>query len=400
MTDFGVTDAGFNKKSLNDILSAVQDNHRASFGVGVDVAIAAELGQLDGNFASELAECWELLEIAYHAFDPEAATDYALTALASLTGTVARSAVATVSLQQQFYLNPGVTVPAGSLAHVNGRPDIVFRVDAPVTNPSGVAGSYLGTMTCTQTGPINVLAGVITEIDTGITGWLGTVNATDCVIGRDADSPIELRQRREDELALRGGSTVRAIRADLLDFKNHPELTGINQVRVLENKGDVTDVNGLPPHSIECVIDDGTVPAVANQDIANTIWQSAAAGGINTAGAITVNVTDDNGDLQPTKFSRFTLRPVYITLSLTKGTNYPADGDAQVKAALVALGSTLRGGDEVVALAFRSAALSITGVIDVPTYFQGFAPAPVTAPNLFPAPRERATVSSLNIVIT
>jgi hypothetical protein len=399
MTDFGVVDAGFNRKGLNDILSSIQDRHRTTFGAGIDVAIAAELGQLDGNFASDLAEVWEILEIAYHAFDPEAATAYALTALCSLTGTVARQAKATQSLPQSFQLTGGTTVPAGSLIHVNGRPDIVFTVDANVTNSFGFTAYVQGSATCTQTGPITVLANQLTQIDTPITGWMSTANPTDCVIGRDADSPIELRQRREDELALRGGSTVKAIRADLLDFDSHPELSGINQVQVLENTGDSIDANGLQPHSVEAVIDDGTIPAVLNADIAQTLWESVA-GGIRTNGSVLVNVTDDNGDLQPIRFSRFSLRPVYISLSLTKGSNYPADGDAQVKAALVALGATLRGGDEVVALAFRAAALTVAGVIDVPTYFQAFTPVPVSAPNLFPATRERATVSSLNITIT
>lgn len=399
MVDFGVTDLGFNRKTLNDILASVQQHHRDTFGAGIDVAIAAELGQLDGNFASELAEVWELAELVYHAFDPEAATDYALEALASLTGTVKRQASATKSTAQTFNLNAGVTIPAGSLVAVDGRPDITFSVDAPVTNPGGSPADIPGTLTCTQTGPIQVLAGALTQIVTSVTGWNSTTNTEDCVTGRNADTNIELRQRREDELALRGGSTVRAIRADLLDFKNHPELVGINQVQVLENKGNSIDANGLPAHSIEVVVDDGTVPSVADADIAQVIWSAGAAGGINTFGSVLYYVFDDNGDPQPVYFSRFTLRPVYITLSLTKDNNYPIDGDAQVKAALVAKGVTLTGGAEVVALAFRSAALSVPGVIDVPTYFQGFAPSPVSSANLFPAKRERAVVSSLNIVI-
>jgi hypothetical protein len=398
MVDYGITDAGFNRKPLTAILQSIQDRHRGSFGAGIDVAIATELGQLDGNFASDLAEVWELLEVAYHAFDPEAATGYALTALASITGTVPRPAAASRSMQQQFALNAGITVPAGSLVHVAGRPDIVFSVDAPVTNPGGSPAAIIGTMTCTQTGPVTVIAGSLTAIDTGVSGWTGTTNLADAQVGRNEDTPIELRQRREDELALRGGSTTRAIRADLLDFKNHPELTGINQVSVLENTGDSIDANGLLPHSVEVVIDDGTVPVVADADIRAAIWESGAAGGISTSGAVVGTIVDDNGDLQEIRFSRYTQRQVYISLHVTKGQAYPADGDAQVKAVLVALGAELRGGDEVVALAFRAAALSVAGVIDVPVYYQGFGPGPVSAPNLFPAARERAIISSLNIL--
>src|SRR4051812_32783987 len=92
MTDFGVIPAGFNRKQLSDILADITAKQRATFGELLDTATATELGQLNGTFASGLAEVWEIAETAYHAFDPDAAEDYALTAIAALTGTARRQA--------------------------------------------------------------------------------------------------------------------------------------------------------------------------------------------------------------------------------------------------------------------------------------------------------------------
>jgi hypothetical protein len=403
---FGVLPTGFNRKLLSDILKDVQDRHRATFGDGIEVAIASELGQLDGNFASGLAECWEILETAYHGFDPEAAQDYLLVALASLTGTTKRGATASTA-QMSLNLNAGITVPAGSLVSLGGRPDIQFRLNKDAHNAGGSAADITvatdGTpllSTCTQTGPIAASAGGLTTIVTSVAGWNTSTNTADATLGHNEDTPIQFRQRREDELALRGGSTVAAIRADLLDFEHHPELSSIRSVEVLENTSDFVDANGLPAHSFEVVLDDGDTPTVAANDVAQTIFETKP-GGIKSTGAVSGTATDENGDTELEYFTRVTLKPVYFAIVLvTDPDTFPGDGNDQVKAALVQLGSEILGlHDPVIQLRFRAECLTISGVIDVTTFNQDFTPAPVVSANLSVGVRERATVSAANISI-
>lgn len=404
MTDFGITPQGFNRKLLQDILTSIGAAQQAIFGALLDVGTTTELGQLNGTFASGLAECWELLEEAYHGFDPDAAEDFLLTILAALTGTERRAAAPStfkaVTLNALVVnLNAGAVAAAGAIVGHSTRPDITFTLDATVTNTTGSAADFTVDATCTQTGPTGAVAGSITLINNPASGWNSVNNPADVTLGRVVDSNQTLRLRRESELALRGGSTVAAIKADLLDSKDHPELIGIESVECLENTGDSIDTNGLPAHSICTIIYDGPTPSVANNDVAQAIFETKPAGA-GTYGAVAAFALDANGDEQPINFARSTPKPVYFAMTLTKNTNYPIDGDAQVKTALVALGAPLQLGDDVVALAFRAAVLVVPGVVDVPVFTLGFAPSPAGTGNLAVGSFERATFNSANISVS
>lgn len=392
----GVTPQGFVKKRLEEILADIGAAQQGVFGAALDVGTATELGQLNGTFASAVAELWELLEVAFHGFDPDAAADYLLTVLAGLTGTERRAAKASTS-PVTLNLNAGATAPAGTLFARNGRPDIVFSLDADVTNSGGSPANLAGAVTCTQTGPISCPAGELTVIVNPVSGLNSVTNAADVVVGRDADSDIVLRQRRQDQLAIRGGSTVAAIKADLLDTEANPAFVNMRDVTVLENTADTTDLTtGLPGHSIGVIVDDGDTPSVANNDIAQAIFDSRAAG-IASSGDTTGTATDANGDTHTESFSRATLRPVYIDLALTTTDAFPVDGQTLVKEAIVAAGADYGISDLVIALHLRAAALSVAGVIDVPTFNLDFTPSPVATANLDPGLRARATFSTTNI---
>ena len=65
-------------------------------------------------------------------------------------------------------------------------------------------------------------------------------------------------------------------------------------------------MNGVPPHAIEVLVDDGSPPAAPNQAVFDSIF-TAKAGGIQTFGTISGTVFDSRGDPRPTSFSRPTL---------------------------------------------------------------------------------------------
>lgn len=384
--------AGFVKKPLEAIHTDIGDAQKAVFGEGWDTSYNSAEGQLNGTWASALAECWELLEALYHGADPDAAAGALLTILAGLTGTPRRGAAASISRRQQFTINAGATLPSGMIVKHSARDDITFIYSgAAVTNGTGSAADFVVEMSCQKTGPVQALAGTLTAFVTPASGVTATTNLDDVELGRNVDSDILLRQRREDQLALRGGSTLAAIKADLL------AITNMRDVKMLEN---VTDsaVDGIGAHSYEALIDDGDTPSVANNTIAQALWDSRPAG-VYPSGSSSGTATDADGDTHAVPFSRVTLRPVYIVLSLTTDGDFPGDGAAQVKAKIVEAGAAYGIEKTVLALQLRAACLAVAGVLDVPTFQLGFAPAPVGTSNLAPGSRARATFSSLNISI-
>ncbi len=400
MPDFGITAEGFSKKTLQDILTALGDKQRAAFGAGFDTSTSTAAGQFNGTAASELSELWELLEECFHGTDPDSAADYLLTALAGLTGTERRPAAPSrvPSPSQTFNLNAGATIPIGSLVARSGRPDIVFKTIEEITNPGGSPADIPGALECIATGPIEAPAGSLTVIVNPASGWNSTTNLIDAIPGRDVDSDIILRQRREAQLQLRGGSTVGGIEGDLLDVSAHAELVDMRSVRVLENTTDAT-VDGIPPHSFEAVVDDGDVPTIDDDLIAQVIWDSKPAG-IATAGSSSGTALDGNEDPHTVNFSRVTLKPVYVDITVTTDGDFPVDGADQVELAIVTLGQTYQIDQDVIALALRASALSVAGVLDAPVFELGFAPSPSGTTNLAISNRERATFSTLNVSVT
>jgi hypothetical protein len=395
--DYGVTPAGYVPKTLEQILeerkAAILE--APEFGPTTELSSDDPLGQLIGIEAEREAELWELAGAVFAAQDPQFATGHALDVLASVTGTARRGATqGRVTLL--LTLEAGTVVPAGSRVSVVGRPDIVVTTDTDIENETAGTEDFAVTATFVNYGPITVNAETLTVIDTTIGGWLAVTNPADASPGRNADNDIVLEQRREDQLSLRGGSTTGAIKADLLDADTHPELAGIEKVRVLQNVGERTDANGLRAKSIEVVIDDGIAPSVANDAIAQVIFDSKPAG-IRTEGELTGTAVDEEGDNQTVRFTRRTGLDVYVRFSLTVGPDYPFNGNSLVIAAILAKGRELTMGAPVIQQALRAVCFGIAGVIDVPDFFIGYSAAPTNEDNLPVGVRERALFDSSRI---
>jgi hypothetical protein len=277
----------------------------------------------------------------------------------------------------------------------------VFALDADVENTGGSTADFPGIFTCTVTGPVAANAGTLEVIDTVIGGWLAVTNTEDAVRGRVKDSPQTARRRRVDQLALRGGATLRAIRADLLDVDTHPELDGIESVVVLENNTDETDSQGLPPHSFEVVIDDGIIPSVDDDDIAQVIWDGAKPAGIPAVGSDSGEADAGDGldSTVTVAFTRRTGRDVWVSLTLDTDDDFPADGADQVVEAILDKGATIGIGKDVIALQIRAAAFSVPGVVDVPDFAIGFSASPTLDDNLDVGLRERAIFDSSRIEV-
>lgn len=139
--------------------------------------------------------------------------------------------------------------------------------------------------------------GVITEQVTNISGFNSVINILEPDYGRLAETDVELRQSYIAKSALRSNTMIDSITSELINnVKNVDSASGY------ENANDKTDSNGLPPHSIEIVVDGGD-----EYDIAKAILAKKA-GGIPTHGKIAVDVNTSYGDIVRIRFNR----PVYV----------------------------------------------------------------------------------------
>lgn len=376
-TTYGLTDQGFVRKTLEVCRSEIEADYRGAFGAGINLAPQSVLGQLLGVHAEREAKLWELGEAVHRAFDPDQATGSSQDAVAAITGTL-RERAARSRVTATLTGTAGTVVQAGKRASVAGT-GVRFELAAAVVIPGD------GVFESVDYGPVAAPAGTLTVIDTPVAGWDGVTNALDATPGALAETHAALRVRREQELRAAGAAALDAVRADVL------AVPGVTSCKVFENTGSVVDGDGLPPKSIEVLVSGG-----ADQAIRDALW-STKPSGIETFGGVVGNVTSSQGTVHTVKFSRPDEKLVYLDVQIKKTAEYPADGDAQVMAQLVA--AAFSPGEGVVSWALKKR-ITVAGITDVPALRVGLAAWPATEATLAIGTREVAKLDTSRIRIT
>jgi uncharacterized phage protein gp47/JayE len=316
VTDYGLTPTGFVAKPYADVLADIVGRQRTTIDPGLDTSPDSVIGQLNGIIASQIRELWEVAQGLYDALDPDAVTGAQQDALYSLTNTLRKSAsksrvTATVNLAASTSIAIGDAV-----ASVAGNPTARFVNVEPMVNEEGTPEDVEVVFEAETAGVVVANAGTLTVRETFVSGWNSITNVLDAELGADFESDAAYRIRRVLELASVGGGTVNGIRADLL------KLEDVSAVVVLENDTDYTDLaTGLPPHSIEAVVQGGEDPAA----IAASIYGNKPSGTQTVGNQTAEVVTDDQGFEHDVYFSRPTLVPVYIALEVETGEGYDVE---------------------------------------------------------------------------
>lgn len=389
----GITAEGFVAKTIEEIKAELETDQLTTISPSLVLASDQPIGQLNAASSKIAAEIWELLAIAYNAFDRDSAEGRLLDNVGAITGTpreAARKSLVTCTVN----LGSSFTQVAGAMmCHVSGQETLKFTNRDTVT--STTSGNYSAVFESVDYGPVNANAGTLTVITNPVTGWNSVTNALDAVPGALQETDADYRQRQQDELTSVGSSTVDAIRADLLQVDN------VLQAFCFENVSLVTDADGVPGKAIECVIYDGAAPIAVDTEIAQAIWDSKPAG-CETYGTTTANAVDAQGNTRPVKFSRAGIVNIYLEYDISiDAAKFPVDGTTQVKDAAVAKGNALNLDNDVIALVMRSAVLTpvVTGVVDVVALRLGITASPAGTANLTISGRSIARFDTSRVVV-
>ena len=161
----------------------------------------------------------------------------------------------------------------------------------------------------------------------------------------------------------------------------------------------------MPPHFIHAIVFDGEGADAENNEIAQAIWDSKAAG-IGTTGSTGGVAEDADGVTHAVRFSRPDQVPVYIAATVTKGPSYDDLGGATgLKEYLVEqLKAVHEVGQDVQYRLADSLALYHgglrTGVLAVSAFFIGGATGPTGTTDLAISATELAVFDTGRIGIT
>lgn len=352
----GLTTAGFEIKRTADIVDDLRARVTAAFGPDTLTGADSVLGQLIAAFAIELGQVWELAGQTYDALDPDASEGVMLDNHGALVGVRREGATfstGTVTLTG----DASTVVPAGTVFEVAAT-GARFELIADAT--IGAGGTVDATVNGVTTGPLEALAGSLTTIVTPVDGLDSVTNATDITPGRDVESDAEYRVRRGEALQATGAAVDLAIRGALLDDFDHLTDVIVRSNRTLTDP----DADGIPAKAFEAILYPDAGDAALDLQLAEAIFRLQPVG-IEAHGDKVFTVTDDEGYSQTVKFSYATEVDYYVAATVTAGATYPADGDAQVAAALLAEGNLVGVGDGVRFWKFIAALDSIPGIEDV-----------------------------------
>lgn len=174
-----------------------------------------------------------------------------------------------------------------------------------------------------EVGVVHAPANSLTIIKTPILGWDTVTNVLAATEGRLVESDVELRLRFENTKFDKSTNILDALYSAL------DNIEGVENVAVYDNDSNVTDGNGLPPHSVSAIVLGGD-----ENVIAETIWQNKPYG-IPTYGNTSVNIVDSQGFTRAINFKRPTPIYIYVKVDITTAPDFPADGVDQIKGDII-----------------------------------------------------------------
>lgn len=244
----------------------------------------------------------------------------------------------------------------------------------------------VGTLRAVNPGPITQEPGTVTNIRTPVLGWESVSNPAAAVPGRWLESDEELRIRFRNSKYQRAGNILEALYTALT---NIPE---VREAKIYENDTDVTDENGVPPHSF--------LPVVLGGDenvIADTIWNNKPLG-IRSYGNTVVTIIDSQFFPHDIGFERPAPVPIYITIELTTDAEFPSDGVQRIKDSLIEYFSNFRIGDDVVYSRLYTPVNKVKGH-QVDAMYIGTSHSPSGSSNIVIPFNQIASISSANIEV-
>ena len=249
----------------------------------------------------------------------------------------------------------------------------------------------IGQLQCTVNGAISQEANTITNIVTPILGWDSVTNPIAASPGRLQETDEELRIRFRNTKLARSSNILDSLYSALLN------LDGVEEVRIYENDTDVTDSNGVLPHSFLPVVLGGS-----SQLIAETIWKNKPMG-IRSQGNTVIQITDSQGFVHDIGLERPNPVTIYVIVNLSEDTEsntpFPGDGVQQVQASIINYAASNFGvGKDVIYSRLFTPINQIPGH-QVDSLFIGTSPSPVGTANIPIAFNEIASFESINITV-
>ncbi len=337
-----ITASGLTIPSYASILAYLVAQAQNIFGADVYLGTDSADYQLISVFASMLYDSFLTEQSIFNARGPATALGSGLDVVVGLNG-IQRLAPVYSTCPVVLTGTANTVISGGIVSDTNGN-----QWTLPTPAVIGATGTVTVTATCQTAGAIAAAVGTITTIVTPTLGWTGVTNAVAATSGTAAETDSALRARQAVSTAQPSQSILEGLEGAIA------ALPGVTRFAVYENQTATTDANGLPAHSVTCVVD-GTATQGA---IAQAIWAHKGPGSLSH-GAISVPVTDQYGVVTNIGFDTPTYELINVVVTLQPLGGYvTGTTDAAIQAAVASYLNSLAIGVPVYLSGLWGAALS------------------------------------------
>lgn len=326
-----VSSTGITAPDYATILAALTASFQSIYGSDAVLTPDSQDGQWIAIQAQAIYDANQMAIATYNSFSPTYAQGVGLASLVKINGLTKKVPTAST-----------VTLTIGGQANkeiVNGSVGDNLNLGTKWNLPASVTTPDSGTIdvvaTCATLGSVSASPGTLTQILTPTLGWQSVTNAGSATLGNPTENDAALRQRQSLSVAIGAETILDALFAAL------SSLPGVTRVAVYENDTDLTDSNGIPPHSIACVVLGGDPIQIA-QTIANK-----KSPGTGTYGTTSEVVFDSRGVPSTIHFYEMTLVPLTVVVNVKALTGYlTATGEQQIKPSVATFINGLTPGED------------------------------------------------------
>lgn len=304
---FQVTSEGISAPDYADILDYFKTKAQGIFGSDINLDADTQDGQLIAIFAAAVSDMNAEAIAVYSAYNPQSAIGVALDSAVKTNGISRRAATystADVTLTGTY----GTVIANGQV-----KDDAGNIWDLPSSVTIGADGTVTVTATCETAGAIEAEANTITSIATPTLGWTSVTNASAATVGANAETDAELRKQQSESTMQPSLSLWEGLVGSVEAINDVVSVSGIN------NDTASTDADGIPAHTIAIVVYGGDA-----DEIAETIFKEKSPG-VATYGSTSVTYTDSFGNANTINFTRPTLVPITVAVTITQNQGYTSE---------------------------------------------------------------------------
>lgn len=305
--------------------------------------------QMISAFALKTYDTMQLLQIVYNNRGPKTAVGSALDGLVKLNG-IKRKAASYSSCVLSLTGSVGAVIKGGTVEDDAGikwsLPDEVILRESP----------QKVTAICNTLGAIEAVPGSITKIMTPTKGWISVTNEVPAVIGAPVELDETLKKRQSFSVAIPSQNMLDGVIGGIAAVE------GVKRYKAYDNDTNVTDVNGIPGHTIAAVVEGGLDAEIAEQIF---LRKGPGAG---TYGDVSTEYIGSDGEMNTIRFFRPVYAYVDVQVSIRRNAGYVPDFKEQIEHAIRIYLEELDIGNDVTTTGALASVLSLLGNLSRPPF--------------------------------